>query len=444
VSSDLLEAWRPEHDGPWDRSAALHLLSRAGLGPTQAEVERALREGPQATLAALLTGAPHERELFQGAEHVLSAGGIEPLAAWWMALMLGGADPLGERLTLMWHGHFATSNDKVGDPRLMWRQNLLLRERARGDFRELLRAMARDVAMLIWLDGDDNKAGHPNENFARELLELFALGLGHYGEHDVLELARALTGWGTRGRRFEARPEHHDRGVKSFLGRTGIFDVEAALEIVLGHPACPEHVAGRLLREFVGAPADENVRRELARALVGSGWRIDAALRLLLSSKLFYSAAARRSRIAGPVELVVRAVRLLGAQVAPDRAAKAAARMGQALFRPPTVKGWDGGRQWIDPGTYLARHNFLVGLLGLGEGKAAVHPGALWSLVGGEQTARNEWAPRLARSLLGSEQALDEQVSNEWSRSIERHPGSEGALLDAAALLVSSPDFQLT
>ena len=240
-----LSAWRPRR-GEWDREAAAHLWERAGFGPAPGALERALEQGLEATLAELLQPAGHATGAVEAARHLLPLQSIDALAGWWMGLILADGDPLRERVTLMWHDHFATSQAKVGDVRLMHRQNELMRELGLGDFRALMHALSTDPAMLVWLDGDANKRGEPNENFARELMELFGLGIGNYSEQDVQEAARAFTGWGTRGRSFALREGDHDPGTKQLFGERGRFRGEDAIRLVLEQPACARHIA-RLL-----------------------------------------------------------------------------------------------------------------------------------------------------------------------------------------------------
>jgi uncharacterized protein (DUF1800 family) len=429
VTSELLAPWQPRAGG-WNRAAASHLFRRAGFGASPGDVELSLSEGPEATVARLFAerASPDLRASIQP---ILATGDLELLQAWWMALILEGGSPLRERMTLVWHDHFATSNDKVDDIRLMHAQNELFRAHALDDFRNLLRAIARDPAMLRWLDGDSNERSHPNENFARELLELFALGIGNYDERDVREAARAFSGWGTSGRRSVFRPELHDEGEKTLLGRTGRFDGDGALDLVLEQPACARRVALVLLEAFVAPAPPEAWVRELA-AVLAADWSIERTLRALLRSRLFFSPAARRARIAGPVELVAVAARSLGTPIAPRRAARLASAMGQSLFRPPSVKGWDGGRAWIHSGTWIARHNALVELVeGAGE--------ALRRVL---DTDERDELPALAL-----ERLLPDGVGSAFTDALDRAArharGADEARRAVVSLVLTSPEFQL-
>ena len=412
--SAVLRAWRPGPEG-WDRSAAAHLLRRAGFGATPEELERALAEGLDATLERLFEDRTPP-ELDGSIQPLLAAESLELLQAWWMARIVAGGAPLRERVTLVWHDLFATSHEKVQDVRLMHQQNELLRREGLGDFRRLLQGIARDPAMLVWLDGRSNRRGHPNENFAREVLELFALGPGHYDERDVREAARAFSGWGTEGRSFVHAPEHHDDGPKTILGHTGCFDGAGALDLILAHPACARHVARVLLEAFVvPAPTEEEIDG-LAGTLLASDWDVGRTLRVLLRSELFFAPRARRARIAAPVECLAVASRALGARVPPRTLARRAGAMGQALFRPPSVKGWEGGRAWIHAGHWIARHNALVELAE----NAAV------SCTGAE----------VLRDVLPEDPApLREAVER-----LAREPSNEPA---AIALVLTAPEFHL-
>lgn len=434
MTSGLLEPWRPR-PGEWDRAAALHLFRRAGFGARPAELELALAEGLEPTLARLFAEGA-EPELRASIQPLLAAGELELLQAWWMALILECGAPLRERMALVWHDLFATSNDKVDDVRLMFAQNELFRTHGLGDFRTLLRAVARDPAMLRWLDGDSNRRGHPNENFAREVMELFALGIGNYGERDVREAARAFSGWSTSGRSPVFRQEHHDDGPKTIFGRTDRFDIDGALDLVVEQPACARHVARVLLEAFVAPlPAEDRVS-DLAQVLRETDWNVGRTLHTLLTSRLFFSPAARRARIAGPVELLAVAARSLGARIAPRHAAHLASTMGQALFRPPSVKGWDGGRAWIHSGSWIARHNALVALVSAVEAE-------IWGDL--ERSSpfamRDELPSRVLARLLP--EGAGQTFVDALQRAARDAPDMDEARRAVVALVLTSPEFQL-
>ncbi|MCK6447872.1 MAG: DUF1800 domain-containing protein [Planctomycetes bacterium] len=429
----LLEPWKPTRAEPWDRAAAAHLLRRAGFGASPTSLVRAVEDGPERTLERLFAPEGHAPELHDGITSLLASGNHELLQAWWMALLLANGDPLGERVTLFWHDHFATSIAKVDDVRLMHRQNSLLRAHGLGDFRKLLHAMAKDPAMLVWLDGNQNRRGHPNENFAREVLELFALGIGHYDERDIQEAARAFTGWGTDGREFAFHRDHHDDGPKTVFGKTGRHDGDAVIELVLAHPECPRFVARRLIEEFVAVEVGRDVIAALGAELVARDWSIAATLRTLLGSKLFFARDARRARIAGPVELVVGIALALELEIAPREAAALAARMGQALFRPPSVKGWDGGRTWINAGTWLERVN---------AGLAVAE-----SFENGERTlaglahAPAEAAEQALERLFGGD--ADPELAGIVRSAAARRDSPRAAFAHAVAAITSAPEYHL-
>jgi len=243
----------------WGRSEAARLLQRFGFGASATLLDAAVEQDRATCVEQLFARREHDPHLLGGIESLLALDDIGQLQAWWMALLLDDRAPLTERVSLMWHNHFATSWDKVGDVRLMHRQNQLLRELGLGDFRVLLHAIAKDPAMLVWLDGDSNRKGAPNENFAREVMELFALGIGNYSERDVQEAARGLSGWGVDGRRFVERSEHHDAGSKTLFGQTGRFGGRETIDLILAQPACALHVARRLVTTFVNARPSEDV-----------------------------------------------------------------------------------------------------------------------------------------------------------------------------------------
>jgi uncharacterized protein (DUF1800 family) len=281
--------------------------------------------------------------------------------------MLFSSDPLGERLALMWHNHFATSNRKVQDLVLMREQNELFRAQGRGPFGELLRAVLKHPAMLVWLDADANRKGRPNENLARETLELFTLGVGHYTEDDVGAAARALTGWAVVGGRFGFRQARHDGDVKTLLNKTAALDGDDLLALLLEHPATAKRIAGRICRTLLGETAvSEADLTALADGLrerdLNVGWAVETVLR----SRLFFSEASLNNRIAGPVEWVIGAIRALELTDPPPSTlliSEWTTRMGQDLFYPPNVGGWSEGRAWLSSQSVVARANFAAALL---------------------------------------------------------------------------------
>jgi uncharacterized protein (DUF1800 family) len=287
------------------------------------------------------------------------------VAYWWADRMLNTRRPLEEKMTLFWHGHFATSEDKVRDVRKMLRQNETFRQNATGDFRELLVATAQDPAMLYFLDAGVNVKGAPNENFAREIMELFTMGVGHYGEADIREAARAFTGWNADDLTFVVHPAQHDDGAKSFLGQTGAFDGAEVIDIVLQQPATADFIAGKLYRYLVREDLDPALQAQLGDVLRDADYQLKPLLRTMLLSKDFYSPASMGAHIKSPVELIVSTYKKLGAHAVPGIPDfnEASAAMGQALFWPPTVAGWAQGRSWITPGLLLERGNFALEVL---------------------------------------------------------------------------------
>jgi hypothetical protein len=251
---DPVEAWKPWQPSPaepWSRKWAPHLYRRAAFGYSREDLIEAERLGLQGTVDLLFEGRPYATESLEtlidvGRLTALRDDGGNQLRGWWLYAMLQGAHPLREKLTLFWHDHFATSLVKVQNPTLMFRQNCLLREHALGRFGPMLQAISRDGAMLVWLDSNSNVKGRPNENYAREVMELFSLGVGNYTEKDVREAARAFTGWRTDGVGFAFNGASHDSGPKTVLGQTGDWDGGDVLRIVLEQPAAARFLVRKL------------------------------------------------------------------------------------------------------------------------------------------------------------------------------------------------------
>jgi uncharacterized protein (DUF1800 family) len=436
---------------------ARHLLARTGFGPTDAEIRgyaaltreqgvnlvlrdvrtEAITPPPAFTLETTAlrypradTVTPEERKAFQ---QQLVRQGLE-LRAWWMHEMLVTPSPITERMTLFWHNHFVSSQQKVRFARLMYQQNATLRAHALGRFGDLLHAASKDPAMLIYLDTAQSRKGQPNENFAREVMELFTLGEGQYTEADVKEAARAFTGWSLDRDtgRYLFRPGIHDYGTKTVLGKSGRFDGDAVLDVILERPRTAEFITAKLWREFVSPEPDPAEVRRIAKAFRNRDYDIKVALRLLLLTDAFWDPVNRGTMVKSPVELVVGTLRQL--DVAPGGAVPfvvVAAGMGQNLFSPPNVKGWPGGEQWIDSNSLLARKQFLDRLARMDDAPAAM----MATLPSnGDDTVRVE---RFLR-------AVDRGVRNvqfDAARWVARQPGDSqvARMRSAQALLLAVP-----
>jgi len=365
---DLLQPWAPADGEPWDSRRAAHLLRRAAFGPSLPDLDRALAAGMPATVDALLHGSGQPNRLDElldlvRIELVRFDENLEIAQAFWLYRMIASDRPAEEKLTLFWHGHFATANYKVKSPTLMTRQMDTLRRLAFGRFDDLLLAVAQDPAMLLWLDNRDNRKAAPNENFARELLELFTLGPGAYSEADVQAAARAFTGWHLEGDQYLFRPEEHDDEPKTFLGQTGPWNGEDILRLAAAHPAAARFLATRLLRFYLMDQPPEEAIVALAQVYTESDHRLDAMLDALFRSRLFYRPDAYRALVRSPVELVVGTIHLLDANTNRDLTLPALPKLGQELFNPPDVRGWEGGETWLNAVTLLERANFLNDLL---------------------------------------------------------------------------------
>jgi uncharacterized protein (DUF1800 family) len=371
---------------------ARHLLSRTGFGAAPGEIAAFTRYSREEAVDRLLQGVRTEahtappaavldympprqiRALDEDARKAFRGEQLQrafELRVWWVGEMLGTASPLTERMTLFWHNHFVSSQQKVRSTRLMYRQNVLLRRHALGNFGALLHAVSKDPAMLVYLDSATSSRGQPNENFAREVMELFTLGEGHYAEQDIKEAARAFTGWNVEPEtgEFRWRPFFHDNGIKAVLGRRGNLDGDAMLDILLQQPQTAEFIVGKLWREFVSPDPEPAEVRRIARSFRDSGYQIKVAVRALLLAPAFYAPANRATLVKSPVDIVVGTLRQLGVSVAdPLPFAIVLARLGQNLFAPPNVRGWPSGEAWLNSTTLLARKQFLARVLRADDG----------------------------------------------------------------------------
>jgi uncharacterized protein (DUF1800 family) len=350
-----------------ERARVAHLLRRAGFGTSEAELDRYTELGYSGALERLLNP--------EGVDNSASDQMLEPLALdmvdpesrkkieaakfWWFMRMLTTERPLQEKMTLFWHTHFATANYKVGDAVLMLQQNDLFRDNALGNFESLLRQVTRDPAMLIWLDNRANRKGAPNENYAREVMELFTLGIGNYSDDDVKQAARAFTGYSLNAeRQFVFQPNQHDTGDKTILGETRSWDADDVLATLVRHPATARYLMTKLFRYFVNANPEPATIDRLVGTFVGSGFETRSLLRDLFSGPEFLSEASYHAQIKQPVDYVIGGLKGLGTRnVGPD-ITQLLRRMGQDLFNPPDVSGWKGGPSWINATTLFERFNF--------------------------------------------------------------------------------------
>ena len=302
---------------------------------------------------------PEQRQ--QANRRELVERGLE-IRTWWVAEMLSTPSPLTEKMTLFWHNHFATSQQKVRSATLMYRQNVLLRNYATGNFGAMLREVSKDPAMLIYLDGAQNRKGAPNENFAREVMELFTLGEGHYSEQDIKEVARAFTGWSidVDAGEFRFRRPAHDDGSKTVFGTAGKFNGDDIVTLLLQQPATGEFIVSKLWREFVSPEPDAAAVKQLAATWRAANYEMKPLLRAMFLSDAFWSPAYRAVLVKSPVDLVVGSLRQFRFAVEdPAPFAVILRQLGQDLFAPPNVKGWPVGEAWLNTTTLLARKGFL-------------------------------------------------------------------------------------
>jgi len=445
VNSGALERYVPGRDGPFGFDEAAHLARRAGFSLAAEGVEELARAGPDGAVELLFRGdeGDEARALAAQAGLVCELDDLPKLQALWVARMAATRAPALEKLALFLHGHFATSFEKVKRSAWMWQQYRLFREQGAGPFRELLLAVSRDPAMLVWLDSNSNERGRPNENYAREVMELFSLGVGHYGERDVQEAARAFSGWHVKDGRFWFNPRAHDDGEKELLGRRGPLDGGDVVDLCVANRACPRFLADKLLRFYVAPDPPEEWVEGFAAVLVQEELAIGPALRRLFASRAFYAGAARVALVGSPIDFCVGTLRRLRGRARWRAVAEAAAAMGQALFAPPNVKGWDGDRAWINSRTLLERARFATGV--------AYGDGSLGAVVAWEGVVdgRDREDPARLVAVL-AHRLLQRPLPAETAARLEQYAASEAAergearVRRVAHLILTAPEAQLT
>ena len=482
----------------WNGATAAHLLNRAGFGGSPQDIENLRLMGLNRAVDWLVrydrtpddTPAPEwaqnvsedvitrRQEVEQAADRdtrrVLESmrrgeesRQVADLRYWWLRRMALGPRPFQEKMTLFWHGHFATSFEKVHSPYFLWQQNETLRQNATGNFPQLLTAIAEDPAMLDYLDGERSNKKKPNENFSREVMELFTLGIGNYTEQDVQQLAKAFTGWGMSRNQlhYEYHPNNHDPGPKTLFGQTANYTGEEALQLLCTQPACAPFLVSKIWRYFVQDQPPPAVIKALADEFAGNGMDIGHLMARIFRSQEFYAPEVIRSQIKSPVQWVIAATHQLEAPLPTEPMTLVMLlQLGQELFQPPNVKGWDGGVAWITTNSLLDRFNFAAALV---EGQRVQLPSLLGQMRGLansletdgllqtgpaavaqlfhplELATPDEFLNALqARFLNGSLNPLRLASMREFITT--HQPLQEPDIRKAIRLLMSTPEYQLT
>lgn len=489
MSQHTLVKFVPSAANPWDRAKAAHLLNRAGFGGRPDEVDRFTRMGLDAAVDELMNydrvpenvtppdfaslratwesyirlvqtrAAQQERFNALVIAQRADRQKLQEIREWWVSRMIQTRRPLQEKMVLFWHGLLVSGVPDTRFSEFLFNQNELFRRQALGNFKEMIAAISKDPAMLQYLDNDSNRKGKPNENFARELLELFTMGIGNYTEQDIKEAARAFTGWTFRGfDGFFFNAGQHDDGTKTFLGRTGNLDGGDIINVIFEQPAALRFLPRRLFEYFAYLRPEEGLVEELADLFRRSNFEVAPLVRAILSSMAFYSPKAVRSQVKSPAQLVIGTARLLDLDTSQMLAlVRAMDLMGHALFIPPNVGGWPRGESWITTATILLRYNFSSLVLTGGMPGIARRPAARPRLPAGASRALDgartagEVVDRLVDTLVAG--TLDEKRKSALVKALGASaPQASFALTGAEAeaklrsalhLLMSSPEYQM-
>lgn len=428
----------------WNETQAAHLLARAGFGATPAEITAAAKRDPadvvrdllafdEKTLPADTPGFTKEKDAELRPERRFPLKGLSEeerkkrqqemrreemehlrqLRAWWLNQMRTTKFPLQEKLALFWHGHWASSAEKVRSAYAMWVQNQTFRRLAAGNFKTMTVALSQDPAMLVYLDNAQSRAAHPNENYARELMELFALGIGNYTEDDIKNSARAFTGWTIHPEKvqFSERKSMHDDGEKTFMGRTGKFTGRDIIDIILEQPAAAPYIARKLWVFFGSENPDPKLVDALAGLLKENNWDLKPMLERMFLSREFHDRKVVRSQIKSPVQWLVGTGRNLDAPLPDvDVCTGILHQLGQDLFGPPSVKGWDGGYAWITTNSLFNRYNF-AGVLVKGGSVLNEIPG-MEAMRKGKEPGAKSMGPmaRIVRAMAVAQPVIDPEA----------------------------------
>ncbi len=456
------QTYEPSAQNPWNLQKVGHLYRRAALGARWDELQQGLQLGPHKLIDRLLRGgeqtAEFDRETHAWGQTIRTANNGTQAPAWWLWRMLRTPHPLREKMTLFWHNHFATSNAKVRNAAYMLGQYDLLYKYALGSFASLLQEISKDPAMMLWLDTVQSKKGMPNENYARELMELFSLGIGNYTESDIREAARALTGWEIRSGHFYLNKSQQDTGSKTVFKQTGHWSGEDIVRLCLEKDACSLFIIRKLFRFLIGencapTPALLNPLAQEYRHSYETGKIVEKIIR----SNLFFSANSYRGSIKSPVDFIVSIVRAFEAQIGSSELARDLETLGQNLLNPPSVKGWDGGQAWLNSQTLLYRQNLALRLCdhrvsnSLQSGGSLPLPVALVRKLHCDEPGAmidlflklfvdNVVPPETrARLVAWSSKTLSSSYPLHWSP--ERR--SEHRIITACHLILTLPEFQL-
>ena len=379
-----------------DIALMAHLMRRAGFGASYEELEERSKKGYEATVEELLDpathGVPSVDDFLMWRYHPMNELPQAPPygSMNFLYYMFTTKRPLEEKMTLFWHMVFATGNSKIDNPTEMNRQIKMFRAHGMGNYRDLLVRLAKDPAMIFWLDNNMSHKHAPNENWGRELLELFSMGQGNYSEDDVKMASRAFTGWTIKAKlprapygrylwEFEYRPEDHDDTEKEFLGRKGNFNGEDIIDIILEEQATARFIARHLYNFFVAdevqvpswndvPPRDPEAVEAIADKFAGSNYDIRETLRFIFNSDFFKDESVRFAKVKNPAEVVAGTIRLIGDYREPKPGVMLltleTGYQGQELINPPSVEGWHTGSEWIDTGALVRRVNFVAAMLG--------------------------------------------------------------------------------